>query len=64
MMRLKKLKGGVEIKVLLECAGKSYDYQGKVSDLAFASFLDDLPPPRGHWLHDYLSSDGPMGCKH
>jgi len=64
MRRLRSLSGSVELALLLECQGTSYDYQGKVSDLSFLTFLDKLPKPHGHWLHNFLPADGPMGCKH
>jgi hypothetical protein len=64
MKRLRDLKGSVELAVLLEYQGRAYDYQGMVDDLKFAIFLDDLPQPHGHWLHNYLSAEGPQGCKH
>lgn len=64
LRRLSKLPGSVEVALLLEHSGQAYDYQGSVKDLSFQLFLDRLPQPHGHWLHDYLPADGPMGCKH
>jgi|GEM_PF-967830 len=64
MKRLRSLRGAVELTVLFEHQGSTYDFQGQVSDLSFLTFLDKLPQPHGHWLHDYLPAQGPMGCKH
>jgi hypothetical protein len=64
LKRLSKLSGGVEVALLVEHGGRAYDYQGSLKDLTFQLFLDRLPQPHGHWLHDYLPADGPMGCKH
>ena len=64
MKRLRDLRGSVELVILLEYQGRAYDYQGMVDDLKFAVFLDALPQPHGHWLHNYLAAEGPQGCKH
>jgi hypothetical protein len=64
LSQLQQVKGGGELKLLLEYKGKAFDYVGNVADSAFTAFMAQLPPPNGHWFHDYLAADGPMGCKH
>jgi hypothetical protein len=62
--RLQQTAGGAEVKLLVEYKGQPLDFVGSVAEPDFASFRKRLPPPGGHWLHDYLSAEGPMGCKH
>lgn len=62
--RLQQTPGGAEVKLLVEYKGQPLDFVGSVAEPGFASFRKRLPPPGGHWLHDYLSAEGPMGCKH
>ena len=62
--QLQREEGEVELKLLVEYKGKALDYSGFVTEPAFDLFRAQLPAPNGHWLHDYLAADGPMGCKH
>lgn len=62
--QLQAAKGGVELRLLVEFQGEALDYVGSAAAPDFARFREQLPPPRGHWLHDYLAAEGPMGCKH
>lgn len=62
--RLVETQDAAEVKLLVEFKGQALDFVGTVADPGFAAFRKKLPPPGAHWLHDYLSSEGPMGCKH
>lgn len=59
-----QIKDNIELKILLEYKGEAFDYAGNLAESGFDAFRAQLPPPKGHWLHDFLAPDGPMGCKH
>ncbi len=62
--QLRQSDAQMEVKLLVEYREEALDYVGTLSDPGFEAFRNRLPPPGVHWLHDYLSAEGPMGCKH
>lgn len=64
LSQLRENRDGTQVKLLVEYKGKAFDYVGPVAEPGFADFQARLPTPNGHWLHDYLAEEGPMGCKH